>query len=306
MLEELARLHPLPAKILEYRQNAKLKSTYVDALPAHGASADGPRPCLVQPGRGGHRPASSTDPNLQNIPVRTEEGREIRSAFVPGERGWRLLAADYSQIELRVLAHFSGDAAVVRGVRPGRGHPRPGGQRGVRVPLEQVTAGHAAERRRPSISASSTARARSAWPDRWASSKEEAAGSSTTTSPGIRASKNFWLKVLAECRKNGYVSTILGRRGRFREFATLRNARDSPTEPAGTHRRQHGHPGIGGRPDQAGDDRHPPPAAEEALGADAAADPRRIGLRSPHRKLAELAELVAEEMTGACSWRLES
>ena len=57
---------------------------------------------------------SSSDPNLQNIPVRTKEGREIRSAFVPGQEGWLLLAADYSQIELRVLAHFSGDPGFAR------------------------------------------------------------------------------------------------------------------------------------------------------------------------------------------------
>ncbi|NUQ63542.1 MAG: DNA polymerase I, partial [Pirellulales bacterium] len=109
VLEELAMVHPLPAKIIDYRQYAKLKSTYVDALPQMIYPKTGRvhasfNQVVTATGR-----LSSSDPNLQNIPVRTEEGREIRSAFVPGEDGWLLLAADYSQIELRVLAHFSGD-----------------------------------------------------------------------------------------------------------------------------------------------------------------------------------------------------
>jgi DNA polymerase-1 len=112
VLEELAPLHPLPAKLLEHRKYAKLKSTYVDALPA-----------LVDPGTSRIHTTfnqtvaatgrlSSSDPNLQNIPIRTQEGQQIRAAFVPGEPGWRFVAADYSQIELRVLAHLSGDAAM--------------------------------------------------------------------------------------------------------------------------------------------------------------------------------------------------
>ena len=112
VLEELAPLHPLPAKLLEHRKYAKLKSTYVDALPA-----------LVDPGTGRIHTTfnqtvtatgrlSSSDPNLQNIPIRTQEGQQIRAAFIPGESGWRFVAADYSQIELRVLAHLSGDAAM--------------------------------------------------------------------------------------------------------------------------------------------------------------------------------------------------
>jgi DNA polymerase-1 len=114
VLEELAKLHPLPAKITEYRQNAKLKSGFVDAIPAlihpqTGRVHTSFKQDVAATGR-----LSSSDPNLQNIPVRTDAGREIRSAFVPGPPGWRLLCADYSQIELRVLAHFSGDAELLR------------------------------------------------------------------------------------------------------------------------------------------------------------------------------------------------
>jgi DNA polymerase-1 len=112
VLEELAPRHPLPAKLLEHRRYAKLKSTYIDALPL-----------LVDPGTGRVHTTfnqtvaatgrlSSSDPNLQNIPIRTAEGQQIRAAFVPGTPGWRFIAADYSQIELRVLAHLSGDTAM--------------------------------------------------------------------------------------------------------------------------------------------------------------------------------------------------
>src|SRR5262249_42620941 len=112
VLEELARTHPLPAKIIEYRQYAKLKGTYVDALPALVHPATGRVHASFNQSVAATGRLSSSDPNLQNIPIRTEVGREIRSAFLPGHEGWRLVAADYSQIELRVLAHFSGDATL--------------------------------------------------------------------------------------------------------------------------------------------------------------------------------------------------
>jgi DNA polymerase-1 len=112
VLEQLAPLHPLPAKLLEHRRYAKLKSTYVDALPALVDAETGRihttfNQTVTATGR-----LSSSDPNLQNIPIRTAEGRQIRAAFLPGEPGWRFVAADYSQIELRILAHLSGDRAM--------------------------------------------------------------------------------------------------------------------------------------------------------------------------------------------------
>jgi DNA polymerase I len=110
-LEKLAPKHPLPRKILEQRGLAKLKSTYVDALPELVNPATGRvhtdfNQTVASTGR-----LSSSSPNLQNVPIRTEQGGQIRQAFVPAE-GWLLLTADYSQIELRMLAHFSGDAAL--------------------------------------------------------------------------------------------------------------------------------------------------------------------------------------------------
>jgi DNA polymerase-1 len=112
VLEELAPLHPIAAKILEHRVLAKLKGTYIDALPAAVDSRDGRlhtsyRQTVAATGR-----LSSTEPNLQNVPIRTELGREIRRAFVAAE-GCVLVAADYSQIELRVLAHLSKDPVLV-------------------------------------------------------------------------------------------------------------------------------------------------------------------------------------------------
>jgi DNA polymerase-1 len=111
-LEKLAQAHPLARKLLEYRGIAKLKSTYSDALPelvdpASGRIHTSFHQALTATGR-----LSSTEPNLQNIPTRSEEGRRIRRAFVPTS-GRVLLSADYSQIELRILAHLSHDATLV-------------------------------------------------------------------------------------------------------------------------------------------------------------------------------------------------
>jgi len=113
VLEELARSHPFPARLLEYRTLAKLKSTYLDALPLAIDPRDGRvHTSFDQAGAATGR-ISSSDPNLQNIPMRTAQGREIRKAF-RAEEGYLLLAADYSQIELRVMAHLSGDEALRR------------------------------------------------------------------------------------------------------------------------------------------------------------------------------------------------
>jgi DNA polymerase-1 len=118
VLEELARKHELPAAILEHRMLAKLKNTYLDALPREIDPATGRvhtdfRQTVAATGR-----LSSSEPNLQNIPIRTEIGRLIRDAFVARE-GWSILSADYSQIELRVLAHLSHDLELVEAYTTG-------------------------------------------------------------------------------------------------------------------------------------------------------------------------------------------
>jgi len=119
VLESLADMHPLPNKLLEFRQVEKLKSTYMDPLPSMvhfktGRVHTSFNQAVAATGR-----LSSSSPNLQNIPVRTEAGRLIRRGFIPRAVGWKLLAADYSQIELRILAHLSGDDALSEAFRSG-------------------------------------------------------------------------------------------------------------------------------------------------------------------------------------------
>ena len=118
VLEELSETHEVPRLVLDYRQLSKLKSTYVDALPALIDPQTGRvHTTFNQTGTTTGR-LSSTNPNLQNIPIRTELGREIRAAFI-AEPGYSLLSADYSQIELRLLAHFSEDPLLVEAFRHG-------------------------------------------------------------------------------------------------------------------------------------------------------------------------------------------
>jgi DNA polymerase-1 len=105
--------HTLPVLLMEYREIAKLESTYIDALPAYVNPRTGRLHTSLSQTVAATGRLSSSDPNLQNIPIRRELGRDIRRGFVP-RRGWQLVGADYSQIELRVLAHLSGDPAFVQ------------------------------------------------------------------------------------------------------------------------------------------------------------------------------------------------
>jgi DNA polymerase I len=220
VLSDLAALHPLPARIIEYRQQAKLKSTYVDALPQ-----------LVHPRTGRVHTSfkqdvtatgrlSSADPNLQNIPVRTADGREIRAAFLPGHPTWQLVCADYSQIELRVLAHCSQDAALCRAFEEDRDIHAQVASEVRQVPLDEVTPDmrRAAKAIHFGIiygqSPFGLARALSI-------SKEQATAmieAYFARYPQVRA---FMVRTLAQCREQGYVSTVLGRKRNIRGIREL-------------------------------------------------------------------------------------
>lgn len=137
-LENMRDQHPVIPKILEYRQLQKLKSTYVDSIPAlvHPQTKR-VHTSYNQTGTTTGR-FSSSDPNLQNIPIRTEEGRRVRKAFIAAD-GYVLLGADYSQIELRILAHYSGDTALITAFNEGRDIHASTAASVHRIPIEQVS-----------------------------------------------------------------------------------------------------------------------------------------------------------------------
>ncbi|HGH6009063.1 TPA: DNA polymerase I [Vibrio cholerae] len=138
VLQELALDYPLPKVLIEYRGLAKLKSTYTDKLPkminpSTGRVHTSYHQAVTATGR-----LSSTDPNLQNIPVRNEEGRRIRQAFV-APHGWKIMAVDYSQIELRIMAHLSGDQALLDAFRDGKDIHAATAAEIIGVPIAQVS-----------------------------------------------------------------------------------------------------------------------------------------------------------------------
>jgi DNA polymerase-1 len=142
VLQKLAKKHPIIDKILEFRSLSKLKSTYVDALPklVHpktGKIHTSYNQAVAATGR-----LSSNNPNLQNIPIRTEKGREIRKNFIPSDEHHKLLAADYSQIELRLIAHFSQDENMLRDFNEGMDIHTATASRVYGVPVEEVTKEH--------------------------------------------------------------------------------------------------------------------------------------------------------------------
>jgi len=210
-LEELAKVHPLPSKLVQYRQIAKLKSTYADALPKMVSPETGRihasfNQTVTATGR-----LSSSDPNLQNIPVRTEEGREIRRAFVVSDEKNILLSADYSQIELRILAHFSRDANLVRAFKKGLDIHNFVASQIFAVPEEEVTA----EMRRKAkavnfgviygLSPYGLSRQIDI-------PVNEAARFINDYFDKYKEVEDFIFDVLKKAKKDGFVSTILGRR----------------------------------------------------------------------------------------------
>jgi DNA polymerase-1 len=203
--------HGLPSKILEHRQIAKLKGTYVDALPELILPATGRVHTSFKQDVAATGRLSSQDPNLQNIPIRTEQGRAIRSAFLPGPPGWLLMTVDYSQIELRVLAHFSGDATLREAFAADRDVHSQVASEVYGVPLDRVTS----EMRRSAKAVnfgviygqSPFGLAKSLGID-----QRDAAVFIDRYFEGYPGVDSFLLQTLVQARRDGYVSTILNRR----------------------------------------------------------------------------------------------
>lgn len=223
VLQELASEHPLPAKIVEYRQATKLKGTYIDALPRLISEKTGRihtsfRQDIAATGR-----LSSSDPNLQNIPVRTEDGRAIRSAFRPGIAGWQLLTADYSQIELRVLAHYCADASLKSAFENDEDvHSR------VAAEVHGIAVNDVTSEMRRSAKAINFGILYGQSPFGLAKalgiSKADAASFIDTYFDRYRSVRDFMRETLDACRRDGYVKTISGRKRYLkgiRDFSTL-------------------------------------------------------------------------------------
>jgi DNA polymerase-1 len=114
VLKVLKNHHPLPVEILKYRHLSKLKNTYVDAIPNYVNNKTGRVHTSLNQTIAATGRLSSTSPNFQNIPIRTELGREVRKAFIPQDKNWVILSADYSQVELRIMAHYSKEPELIK------------------------------------------------------------------------------------------------------------------------------------------------------------------------------------------------
>ncbi len=216
-LEKLAALgHPnshLPRLILEHRQIGKLKGTYVDTLPELVSPKTGRVHASFNQTVAATGRLSSSDPNLQNIPVRREQGQQIRQAFVPAP-GWKLLTADYSQIELRLLAHFTGDVALCAAFAEDRDVHSAVAAQIFGIPEAQVTS----EMRRLAKTVNfGVIYGMSAFglAQRLSLSKEEAGRFIDAYFAKYPKVLEYQSCLLNECRRTGYVTTILGRRRRI-------------------------------------------------------------------------------------------
>ncbi len=218
----LAGTHPILDAILEHREIGKLKSTYVDALPRQVHPKTGRiHTRFLQTGAATGR-LSSVDPNVQNIPIRTERGREIRRAFVARAQGWSLLAADYSQIELRIMAHLSGDEGLKEAFSRGHDIHAATAAKVYGIPLQHVDS----EMRRKAkmvnfgiiygISAFGLSQ-------RLGIPREEAGQIIQAYFMQYPQVREFMDRVVRETRERGYIETLSGRRRIIRDIASRNN-----------------------------------------------------------------------------------
>lgn len=230
-LERLAALgHPLPRRLLAYRQVSKLKNTYVDVLPTlvnpqTGRIHTSFNQTMAETGR-----LSSSDPNLQNIPARTEQGAQLRKAFIP-RPGWKLLTADYSQIELRLLAHFCGDETLRKAFAEDVDVHTAVAAEIFKVPLTQVTKQQRGLAKTVNfgvlygMSANGLA-IRLSIPKTEA---EQFIDQYFARYPKVREYQD---RLLAQARQTGFVSTILGRKRKFDPTAIRPNSSYQGRNPA--------------------------------------------------------------------------
>ena len=219
-LEAIADTHELPHIILDYRGLAKLRSTYTDKLAGNVNPHTGRVHTSYHQGAVATGRVSSSDPNLQNIPVRTEEGRRIRQAFVAPE-GWSILAADYSQIELRIMAHLSGDEGLLRAFQEGGDVHRATAAEVFGVTPEEVSTNQRRAAKAINFGLmygmSAFGLARQLGVDRGEASDYMARY--FTRYPGVHA---FMEATREQAHRDGYVETIFGRR-LYLENLTARN-----------------------------------------------------------------------------------
>ena len=222
ILQTLANDHPIAAKIIEYRELQKLKSTYIDALPTLISPVDemihtSYNQAVASTGR-----LSSTGPNLQNIPIRTEKGRAIRQAFVPRSPDHQLLSADYSQIELRIMAAFSEDPSMMTAFQEGKDIHQATASQLFKVSLEEVTTDM---RRQAKTANFGIIYGISAFglSQRLHISRTEAAALIQAYFEEFPAIKAYMDRVVEQARTQGYVTTLLGRK-RFLPDINSRNA----------------------------------------------------------------------------------
>ena len=217
VLERLAEQHPLPGLVLEHRSLAKLKGTYVDALPQLVA-ADGRIHTTFHQGGAATGRLSSSDPNLQNIPIRTELSKRIRSAFV-APPGQLLVSADYSQIELRTLAHFASDPALLEAFRRKEDVHAATAAETFGVPREDVTSD---QRRIAKVLNFGIAYGLSAYglSQRLDMPPHEAQGIIDRYFARYAAVKRWLEETVARARRDGEVRTLFGRKRALPELAS--------------------------------------------------------------------------------------
>jgi len=222
VLSYLAKEHTIIRDILDYRGLAKLKSTYVDALPDQVEEKTGRvhtdyMQTVAATGR-----LSSNNPNLQNIPIRTERGRQVRKAFIPRSKDYTLLAADYSQIELRIIAALSNETTMIEAFKKGEDIHASTASKVFNVPINEVTREQRSNAKTVNfgIIYGVSAFGLSNQTDLSRSESKELIDAYYATYPKLR---NYMSELVDFARDNGYVQTVLGRR-RYLKDINSRNA----------------------------------------------------------------------------------